>query len=381
MSPLTAWRHGWRAGHKAAAPPKPKRRLLGLLPPKKAKERIALISTGKPVHLRLIQNIYWGGGAMLFGAAVVAGLYFNWLQVPWHLDISQLHIHVLWWYKKLAWDNWNPMPWLGQWTLFRHGYRNSGEPAVATMAVLIATAAGGAMVGKQMSKFRIISGPIILLILAFVLITSVVWLQFYGFPHLWHAMGWGRIYFNPTIAKAWGVLETFLLGFVVGHGLKFYWKPIAGHLQGVLMDRSVDKFWAKHADANVLTKTGPIWGVDQSALRFPFWIRFPVAPPTMRETWSKIVADDLESGEAVEIIRSGNGHTKVKSKTARRVQRTAITVGFAYAVYLAITGLMAQRWIALGHSVPYFTDHVQAATYTKVHLHAILHAAVHSIRR
>src|SRR6266702_8475173 len=120
-----------------------RRRLFGLLPPKKLKERILLASTGRPARFRLPQNIGWGAGAMAAGAAVIAGIYFNWLQVRWHLDVSQLNIHWQWWYMKQAWDSWNPVPGLGQWTLFRHGLRDDGEPAVATLAVLIATASGG----------------------------------------------------------------------------------------------------------------------------------------------------------------------------------------------------------------------------------------------
>ncbi len=326
------------------------RRLGGLLPPKRVKERIPLASTGRPVRFRLPQQVGWGAGALAAGAAVVAGFYFNTLQVRWHIDIGS--VHAQWLYLKTWWDSWAPLPKnLGTWALYRHGYRDDGESAVALLAVLIATAAGGAMVGRKMGKIRLITGPVILLALAFLLITGAIWLQFYGLPHAWHAFGLTPIHGSPQIAEIWAVAETFAFGFLVGHLLKFYWKPIAGHLQGVVMDRSVDAFWRRQGQQAL----GLSGHVQDDRLSYPLWIRLPLAPPGLRETWSKIVAGDIASGEADRIIkgRAGAGHTAEHGKWARWLITAALVAGGLILLYFMITGAIAHFWVGTGHNFPY----------------------------
>lgn len=305
-----------------------------------AERKHPLLITGKPVRFRLVQVIYWGTAIALFGAAIIAGLYFNVLEMPWHIpfgpDSLQDHVYTL----KAAWDGWNPMPRLGKWTLFRHGYRNDGEPALSTLFVLVITASGGAYVGSKMSGVRLWTTPFLFIVAAFVLITAAVWLQFYGLPDAWHHLFGHHHIYNSHLVKAWAVLETALFGVIVGRLLKFLWKPIACHLQTLVMELSVDHYF----------RSGK-WVTDsQWKGHTPLWVRFPLAPPGLRETWSETVRKDMESGEAEKLMREteSRGH-----KRHRRLVVTLVLIGGLVLVYLAASGIIAHYLIGTGHYFPY----------------------------
>ncbi len=288
---------------------------------------------GHPIKFRLVQALGWGTVVAAIGAAIIAGLYFNVLQVPWHMPFGLFGLDAHY-SLKAWWDGWNPMPWLGQWTLFRHGYRNDGEPALATLFVLVLTASGGVAVGRKMGKFRMATGPLVLLIMAFLLITGSIWLQFYGLPHLWHHLfGTFRVAPGGPWPKIWAVAETAAFGIIVGRLLKTYWKPIAGHLQASVMDREVDRYWQGG-------------GGD-----LPYWVRHPVAPPGLRETFCKIVAEDEASGEAKELMAGTTTHT-TRGKHHKLITVLLILGGLLLA-YLTVTGLIAHFYIGAGHSFPY----------------------------
>jgi hypothetical protein len=288
---------------------------------------------GHKIHGRLVQNLAWGTVVAAIGAAIIAGLYFNITQVHWYLPFGPewlQHGFTL----KSGWDSLNPFPRLGNWDLYRHGYRNDGEPALATLFVLVITASGAAAVDTKMSRTRVITGPFILLVLAFVLITGAIWLQFYGLPDAWHYLfGTFRIQGGHTSAKIWGVVETALFGAIVGRLLKTYWKPIAAHLQESVIDRMVDRYWARGGGT------------------LPSWVRYPVAPPVMRECFSKIVTEDSESGEAEKLMAGSTTHAT--QGRHHKLIGVLLILGGLVVGYLTVSGLIAHFWIGAGHSFPY----------------------------
>jgi hypothetical protein len=191
-----------------------------------AKPKHPLIN-GKPIRFRFFQQyVVWLVIVAVLGSALVAGGYFNLLEVNWHL-----------FYLKHWWDGGMGVFHSASWFLYRHGYRNDGEPAVAIM-LISSFIASPKYWGRRVGRIRLVVTPFVLVIVAVALITGAIWLQYFGLPNMWHAiLGSDRVHlFHP---KYWAIAETLIFGFLIGRVLHPIWGPVGAHIQGFYVNRSL----------------------------------------------------------------------------------------------------------------------------------------------
>jgi len=277
---------------------------------------------GRPVRLRLAQMIGWGVFVAVCGAALVAGLYFNVLQVNWHVHVGGLNFRLFylknWWDGEGAWARRGGMGFIRSpsWPLYRHGLRDLGEPAVATMAVktLLAKAKWW---GVRVGPARLLLTPFVLVALTVAMALGGIWLTDFALPGAWHT-AFGSYLLTPPPGFAWvshASLETLALGFAIGLVLHRVWAPCGATLQGAYADRAVDRA-RLHGAA-------------------PFWVRLPLAPVQLRERFAWMMEHDTATDERRDIPRW---------------LIVSITVVLAY---LVVTGFIAHYWIGAGRSFPY----------------------------
>jgi hypothetical protein len=275
------------------------RRFHGLLPPRPEKIKV----NGKYIKGRAVQTAIWALAIGALGAAWWAGVYFNLLQVNWHIHIGSFYYS--WDHLKLWWDNGMGFIHSPSWVLYRHPYRDMGEPAAAVLFIMTALAPRKYW-NVRVGTARLIVTPFIVLAVALALITGAVWLLDFGLPHLWANA--------PIPAKGW---ETFIFGLIIGRILHYIWGPCGATIQGALLDRSVDK----------------------NGTYIPRWVRWPDIAPLDRERWCWMQA---------------HNKTRTIRKPLPRWVMWLIWFGIILSVYFIITGLIGHFWIGvMGHSFPY----------------------------
>jgi len=270
-----------------------------------------IMPSGHAARYRLLQTITWIGIAGACAAALVAGAYFNGLEVNWH---------VFW--LKSWWDGgMGHLITSPSWPLYRHGYRDQGEPEVAFLIV-------GMIFAKRKSWSRraplwyMIIAPVLLLALSAAGITGVIWLLNFGIPHLLHEQALSHWYlFAGTLAG----------GFLLGHIVKPVWRPAGATINGWFVDWSVDRYLVRRQHGN-----GRI-------VAAPRWVRhWYTAPLSLRERWMWQVRNN-------EVITR---HRNLPRWAAWAL--AAIGALFLLLVaYLTVTGFIAHFWIGSGHSVPF----------------------------
>ncbi len=223
---------------------------------------------GRYIRLRLPQMIIWAAILGACGAALVAGAYFSFFQVDWHVHIGP--VRFTWWDKKKWWDGGMGVIHSKSWFLFRHGYRDLGEPAFAVLGIAIALAKPKSWAHK-LGALSLIARALLLVITALALITAGIWLLDFGFPAAWHYLLGHRVLTVP----GGKVLPNLALGYVIGRVLHIIWAPASATLQGIAVDRAVDK-------AKLGSGIGVPWSVT------PLWVRYPLAPPVVRERFAWI---------------------------------------------------------------------------------------------
>jgi hypothetical protein len=256
---------------------------------------------GHPIRLRKPQMILWSVIVGACGAALVAGAYYLGLQAPWHLDIGSLHLHDL----KSWWDSGMGLFHSASWVLYRHGERDLGEPAVATMAVMTLLA-GPKYWGTRVPAWRLLLTPVLIIVLAAALIAGGIWLINFGLP----ALARHNTY-------SW---ENLVLGFGIGRVLHRLWAPVGATIQGFQLDKAV-------ARAHASGKT-------------PLWVREPLMPPVIRErfTWMR------QFSAAV-----------IRLAETSRWFRVVMAVLMVVAFVLIVTGFIAHYWIGTGHTFWFLT--------------------------
>jgi hypothetical protein len=280
-----------------AAPPK--RRLHGLLPPKPEVIKV----NGKLIKGRALQTVLWIGLAGVSGAALVAGWYFNLLQVNWHIHAGSFYYS--WDHLKLWWDNGMGFIHSPSWVLYRHPYRDMGEPAVAVLFIKTLLAPRKYW-NVRVGTPRLLLTPLACLVAAAILITGAVWLLDFGLPHLWPNA--------PVPAKGW---ETFIFGIAIGQILHHLWGPCGATIQGALLDRSVDK----------------------NGTYIPKWVRYPLMAPLVRERWSW--------------MQEHNATRTIRKPLAKWIM-VLIWISIVLGAYFIVTGFIGHFWVGvLGHSFPY----------------------------
>lgn len=265
---------------------------------RKAKPAPIAINNGRPIRLRAIQMPFWGLVVAACGAALVAGIYFNVLQVNWHVGPTQLF------YLKDWWDGGMGFIKSPDWYLYRHGVRDLGEPALAVIAVKTLLAPRKTW-DKRIGPVNIIIRVLLLVAATVGLALGGIWVLDFGIPKLVALPSW-----VTTLS-----LGQLILGFVIGQVVHRIWAPAGATLQGHYIDRAVDR--------------SKITG------RIPLWIRYPLSPVQVRERFVWLREHDTVITER---------------KNWLKWVLPLLTIVLAY---LVITGFIAHYWIGAGHSFPY----------------------------
>lgn len=281
-----------------------------------------VLINGEKIKFRRIQLWAWGGVVAACGAALVAGGYFNLLQVNWHVHIGDYSRQFF--YLKHWWDGG-----LGHrvrtaaWPLYRHGLRDIGEPALATLWVKTVLAQRKTW-NKRAGPVYLIAAPFLLVFAAVVLIIGGIWVLDFGLPNLWHgAFGTYRIVEPGLVQGIWSAGATVLIGILIGLVIHRIWAPAGATIQGYWVDRAVDRS----------RLTGDV----------PLWVRYPLAPVQVRERWAVMMEDD-------ENTISDRAY---KHRWQKIAFRTAMVATMVIVAYLVVTGFIAHFWVGAGHSFPY----------------------------
>lgn len=260
-----------------------------------------LMPNGKRARLRLLQTLTGSGVIAVCAAALVAGVYFNVLQVRWGpVDLK-------------PW--WDGLVHAASWPLYRHGYRDLGEPEVAYLIV-------GTLLAKRRtwtrraSWKRMVIAPAGLLALSFAGITGAVWLLNFGLP---------RLLGVDALPDYWLTAGTISAGFIIGHIARPLWTPVGATINGWFVDWSVDRWEARH------------W--NDPWAKPPAWVRhWYLAPLPLRERW--------------QWQRLHNEAVTTRREPSRWLLLLSTLPGLLIA-YLVITGLIAHFWIGSGHPFPF----------------------------
>jgi hypothetical protein len=264
----------------AVTAPQPKAGKYGALP------------NGRHIHFRLPQTIVWSVLAGLAGAGFIAGLYFGILEVNWH---------IFW--LKPDWDGLFHQAW---WATYRHtAFRDIPEPAFATLGVYTLLAKPKYW-DKKVANWRLAVTPFAVIILTLALGVLGTWLLYFA--------PWAHGHdFSKVIL--WHSLGNLVLGFIIGHFMRYLWQPVGATFQGRILER----------------------GADRSAAinRAPMWVQLPLAPPVIRERFTRLF--DASKGVQGDLYE----HSRTR----------AWFIFFAVLVFAVVTviGLYGHYWVGAGH--------------------------------
>lgn len=305
-----------------------------------ASDARTLVTTGRPVRFRFAQSLVFNVILGFTGATIMAGAYYAFLQVHWYVWIGPVHFEIMnlkpWWDGTGAFAASGGMGFIlsGNWWLYRHAIRDLGEPAVAVMFTKTVTAKAKY---KPVSTLRLVTAPVVLLLVLFFMAIGGTWLLDFGGPDVWAhaATAFHHRGFTLDGDFAWlgkisaGVLA---LGFATGFVLHRFWAPVGATLQGDVLSRSVAK-----------ARSGSRFRL--SLTRIPLWVTYPVSPPVVRERWSQMYRDYKPGQDSAEV--------RGARRAALILRRLVLTVILLLAVVLFGLGALAKFWIAHGHTVPY----------------------------
>ncbi len=278
---------------------------------------------GKLIRFRWAQMTLWKVIAGFAGACFVAGLYFALLQVNWHVWIGPVHFEI---FNLKPW--WDGLFSAKSWPLYRHGLRDLGEPAAATVGIK-SLLAPPAWWGVRIRTWQLLASPVLLAVVAIGLIAGGIWLINFGLPGAWHwTFGAYRLGGPAWLAdSSW---EQLLLGLcVIGPVLHRIWAPAGATLQGYQVDAAVDR----------ALLTG----------REPRWVSLPVVPPVLRERFSWDLASQQRKQRG-KIVHPSQLHVQ-PGRSTRVLVTTLVVLG----VVFTLLGIIAKFWIASGHSIPFLT--------------------------
>ena len=260
---------------------------------------------GKKIHFRREQMFLWGTILGLLGAGFFAGIYWWFLQQKYG-NVS----------AKLWWDNGMGIFHSRSWVFYRHGERDRLEPAGATLGIL------AFLFGVRQNSKAKLHSPLFLavtgvLLLAFAAAAAAAetWLIYFEAPAVNHH--------HPLLTWQTTVLSL-VLGIILGKILHYGWMPAAATIQYHLLE-------------------GPL-----SKGRTPIWVRYPLAPPTLRERFCDL-QEKLKDPQNKLTIRKMQ-----EERGANRSKWFAIALSFGILLFffLAITGLAAKFGGPSGHLLP-----------------------------
>jgi hypothetical protein len=296
----------------------------------------ATLLSGQYVRWRFVQMLAWSVVAGLIGAQFIFGLYDGITQVNWYVHVGPVHFEIF--YLKPSWDkNCFGLVHSAVWPLYRHlAFRDIAGAALATMAVQTLLSKPKWW-SKRVSTLRIVTGPLVIIVLTFGLGVLGVYLAYFGLPDLWHAIfsaaGHPGFKVNRLTELSKLSVNPLLIGFAIGRVLHRYWAPIGATLQGSMLDRSVDR-WQDRITKAGMDLNDAVDYSNRGLHILPRWEYLPVVPPVLRERFA------LMWGKNVSInVRSAHGRVIL-----------AVTVFFALVTLLGFVG----HYVAgEGISVPY----------------------------
>jgi hypothetical protein len=250
------------------------------------------LPNGNFIKFRTEQTIIWSVILGFLFAGFAAGLYFGITQVNWH---------IFW--LKPDWDGLFKYPW---WATYRHvAFRDIPEPAFATLGVYTILAKPKYW-AQHVNTWRLAFTPLLIIILIFALGVAGTWLLYFA--------PWANAHVFAT-AVAWHSAGNLVLGFIIGHFMRYLWQPVGATIQGRILEPRADKAANAH--------------------RVPLWASLPVAPPPVRERFTGLYNKSLTV--------TGNLYD---SNPWRVVLITVMVV-----VFIAVTalGLLGHYWVGTGH--------------------------------
>ena len=250
------------------------------------------LPNGRYIKFRLPQTIIWSVVAGLLGAGFVAGLYFGILEVNWHL-----------FWLKPDWDGLFKQAW---WATYRHtAFRDIPEPAFATLGVYTLLAKPKYW-DKKVATWRLAVTPFAVIILTLALGVAGTYLLYFA--------PWAHNHDFSTVVL-YHALGNLVLGFLIGHAMRYLWLPVGATLQGRILEGGADRAAARGHD--------------------PLWVKLPLTPPVIRERFSKLY-----------VASKGVKGNLYDTNPAR-----AWFIAFAVLVFVVVTviGLYGHYWVGAGH--------------------------------
>jgi hypothetical protein len=269
---------------------------------------------GHRIHLRLVQQLIWGIIAADIGAYIISAVYYLVLQAKYG---------PIW--LKPGWDGLLTQPW---WDPARHDIRDVYEGALATLLVKSLMANWSKKSRKHAGPLRVATSPLVIFLAALPIVVGGAWLLNVGGPAAWHYFAHHGVLPHrvtvPPQATSWQPewLATFLQ--------TFNWQPL---LIGVLAGQVVHRLYAPVGDTVQLFFIERAIDRTRDTGRVPLWVRYPIAPPVVRERFAWLTA----------------ANAKVRDRsTGGNIAILAVTVIF---VILALYGAFIRLWFAK-HGIP-----------------------------
>lgn len=268
------------------------------------------LANGKHVHFRRTQMLLWTAIAAVLGAAFIAGLYFGILEANWHVfDL------------KPGWDGLFKQAW---WPTYRHSaFRDIPEPAFAVMGILTLLAKQKYW-DKQVSTLRLVVSPFILILATIALGIGGTWLLHYGLP----------LHVRNVLANH--SAGNLILGFAIGRIMHVFWAPVGATIQGHLLQASVSRAATRQ--------------------QLPVWVRLPIAPPTLRERFSKMYREHQAQTYTLEATSVGAHLVYSADKTPASSRAWLITSMAVVFTLVTLLGLAGHYYAGTGHVIPWLMN-------------------------
>lgn len=289
-------------------------------------KREPILVNGKPIPFELPQSLAWGLLLGLVIALVPAGIYFGGLEVHWYIPLGPEWLRKGF-YLKHWWDN-GMAKWIvpgffaaNTWPLYRHGWRDLMEPAVATFGVKTVMAKRWLKRDVRLGPVHLVLRVIAVFVAATALVLGGIWVLDFGAPNAWHALGLG--YVNLGVLSKFSIGQL-ALGIITGLVVHTIWAPAGSTFQGLAVDRAVGAIRRARE-----RKGDPAW--------LPVYVRRNLSPPPVR----KRIVHELATVDA---------HEEPPSRAL------LITAGILLAVMalFAVLGLIGHYLVGVfGLSIPY----------------------------
>lgn len=224
---------------------------------------------GKPIRLRLVQQVAWSFLAANAGALIIAALYYLLTQVNWHIGAHEFI------YLKPKWDG---LFSFRGWPQDRHDVRDVYEGVLATLFVKSLLANWRKYPDRHVGPVRLVTAPLVIIAVAAPIVAAGIFVINYGGPWLWHREFRHHVLHAPVSLPGWlsGYLAVWnwqpvLIGVIAGLVVHRIYAPVGNTVQLFFIERQVDKTRDTGADHR------PRWPL----------------PPVIRERYAWIVANDL----------------------------------------------------------------------------------------